>query len=71
MRMQVRFTFDGIIGAETIEVVSTRIDAYNAAIEIFWRRVDDSGARIIEGARSAWDCVPIYHGPLVLTVGPV
>jgi hypothetical protein len=68
--MLVHFKFEGIFGVECIPVESTGIDAYKEAVDKFWEMADDSGARVIESARSAWDYIPIVHGPKLLFVQP-
>lgn len=66
----VYFVFDGILGRERFSTNQSGIDGYIHARDQFVDFAKEIGASYIEGARSAWDAVPIYHGPKVLRIGP-
>jgi hypothetical protein len=68
--MLVNFKLDGVHGTEVILTRETGIDAYKDAVDQFWKRASATGASWVEGARSAWDHVSVFHGPKLLTVGP-
>jgi hypothetical protein len=67
----VYFILDGILGRETFEITSEAVlDQYGEAFAKFHDYAKQIGASWIEGARSAWDHVPIYHGPKTLYAVP-
>ena len=70
MEMHVYFLFDGFVGRETFETSQTGLDAYSDAFSKFAEYAREVGAVRIEGPRSAWDQVPIYHGPLAMLAIP-
>jgi hypothetical protein len=63
--VHVYFKFEGFRGRETFETEETHIDAYLDARDRFHTYAREIGAVRIEGARNAWDQVPIYHGPII------
>jgi len=69
-KFYVYFNWDGIPGRETFEVSGTGLDAYSDAFAQFHQYARDVGAVRIEGPRSAWDQVLIYHGPKTLYAVP-
>jgi hypothetical protein len=66
----VYFNWDGIPGRETFKTSETGLDAYSDAMEQFHLYAREIGAVRIEGPRSAWDQVLIYHGPRTLYAVP-
>lgn len=63
VRFHVDFELDGIPGRETFQTGASGLAAFADVQEQFWGLVEALGARTVEPARSAWDYLPIVHGP--------